>query len=260
LFFSPTIFDRLGLAFFSLFVSFSFIFNYLCTLLFNRYHSLLSYIMPESTLEPWKWALIGVGTLLSIISVAGAMYCLINKNKKCKNDINNEKPPVNSDEEEAIDEGIMTTTTATVEASIKSTTDNSSMQQKEANLYGQQFALVTPASTVLSPPRSQQHPHQQQKPTTSTAPIIHQIQEEEGEEEEDPSKLRIFSLSPLHRPPQSSDSPSSSFRNNTHNADSICSNSSNTTHRAMTPFQGNTPTINDVWRGPTPPWTQYPGR
>lgn len=215
--------------------------------------------MPEPTLAPWEWALMGVGVLLFLIGVAGVMYYLINKgnkvNSKHKSDAKD--IPSRSTDEEAIDEDIMTNTTTTIEASITSSTDNS-MQQKEAHLYGQRFALVTPASTALSPPRSQQQQqhHHPLKTTSSIDPAIHKIQEET----EDSNKLRVFSLSPLHQTPQSSDSPSSSFRNNRYNTDSVCSNSSNTTHRTMTPFQGNTPTISDAWRGPTPPWTQYPGR
>jgi hypothetical protein len=82
--------------------------------------------------------------------------------------------------------------------------------------YGQQ-------KTGLSP-----HRHQSANsavPITTVVPARH--------------PLRVFSLSPLHKPPSVTDSISSL--------------------RTTTPFQTQTPSIIE-WRGPTPVWTQYPGK
>ncbi|KAG2209118.1 hypothetical protein INT46_006282 [Mucor plumbeus] len=185
-------------------------------------------------MEPWKWALIGIGIAIFFVINAGVIYCLYrNKNKAINVDKYHQEQPI----ENTIDEGIIA---------------NNSIKRKEnqpdIDLYDQQQEYITAVQTALSPPRPLVV---KDKILTTSNKIIHeQLNDNKGQDNQ--QELRVFSLSPLHV--LSSEKPSE-------RTNSVCSTS--TTGRSMTPFQGhhiNTPTINSIWRGPTPPWTQYPGR
>jgi hypothetical protein len=150
------------------------------------------------------------------------------RNRTTKNDPekNNNIPSPTSttvieDEENSIQENIMTT-------------------KDKGDAYGQQFAVVTPAQTELSPPR------RERKDSQNNKPLVQAIIEQEHQK-----KIRsVFSLSPFQENGSSiQTTPESHFHSHS---------SSSESSRTLTPFQGHTPTLNQIWRGPTPPWTQQP--
>ncbi|KAI8054817.1 hypothetical protein BDF21DRAFT_403901 [Thamnidium elegans] len=120
---------------------------------------------------------------------------------------------LNKDDEEKPDVPVPLPTTPFDPKTIRS--------QDTMQLYGQQFALVEPSQTALSPPP-------QREPKTCTLSDI------APPPDSLPKNRGVFSLSPH----QETD-------------DSTIQDNSSTT-RTITPFQGTTD-----WRGPTPPWTQH---
>lgn len=186
-------------------------------------------------MEPWKWALIGVGIAIFFVINTGVIYCLYrNKNETIDVDKYYQEQSI----ENTIDEGIIA---------------NNSIKRKESqpaiDLHDQQQEYVTAVQTALSPPRPLVA---RDKILTTSNKIIHEQTDDNKDQDIQRQELRVFSLSPLHV--LSSEKPSEK-------SSSDCSTSS--TDRSMTPFQGhyiNSPTINSIWRGPTPPWTQHPGR
>ncbi|EPB88646.1 hypothetical protein HMPREF1544_04518 [Mucor circinelloides 1006PhL] len=174
-------------------------------------------------MESWKWALIGAGIAVFVVINVTVIYCLYNRR-------NTETINVSSKEEQSVD-------STTIDEGVVA----NDPKQPDVDIAIQQQEYVTAVQTALSPPRSH-HIIAKDKILTTPTKSIH-----EGKEQQE---LRVFSLSPLHM--QTSEARPSEKTN------SICSTST-TTDRSMTPFP-NTPTINSIWRGPTPPWTQHPNR
>lgn len=190
-------------------------------------------------MEPWKWALIGVGIAIFFVTNASVIYCLYRNKSKT---INVDKYYQEQSIENTIDEGIMTNN------SIKRNGN-----QLGIDLYDQQQEYITTVQTALSPPRPLVV---KDKILTTSNKIIHEQSNDSDNDnksqDNQQQELRVFSLSPLHV--LSSAKPSEK-------TNSVCSTS--TTDRSISPFQGHhitTPTINSIWRGPTPPWTQHSGR
>lgn len=153
-------------------------------------------------LEPWKIAVISVCSFLFVSIIAGGIYYYCKRTS-----MSNVK-----DEE-------------TLENSVDETTQ---IQEKNDIYKIQQLEDVAP--TALSPPHRHHYSNRQA--------IIDNIP---TSQHSDLPPLRLFSQSPLHKAPPSTQSSVSS----TNNTESIYS------HRTITPFQGYT------YNGPTPPWTQF---
>ncbi|GAN01241.1 hypothetical protein MAM1_0005c00673 [Mucor ambiguus] len=190
-------------------------------------------------MESWKWALIGVGIAVFLAINAIVVYCLYHRrNTETINVASKEEEGHQSVDSNTIDEGV-------VANDPKDPDIDMAIQQ-------QQQDYTAAVQTALSPPRPH-HIITKEKPLTTSAHIIHEQAEKE------PQELRVFSLSPLHV--QSSEATVAAITRPSEKTNSICSTST-TTDRSMTPFQhtNTTPTINSVWRGPTPPWTQHPNR
>ncbi|GAA5814348.1 hypothetical protein MFLAVUS_007842 [Mucor flavus] len=164
----------------------------------------------------WVWAIVAIILCLLLAILIYTIY----KKKRTRT--------LNKDEEEKRDVPVPLQTTPFDPKSIRS--------QDTMQLYGQQFALVEPSQTALSPPPQREpktcallSPQLPLEPKTctlsdiATSPI-----------DSLPKNRGVFSLSPH----QDTD-------------DSTIQDNSSTT-RTITPFQGTTD-----WRGPTPPWTQH---
>lgn len=111
--------------------------------------------------------------------------------------------------------------------------------ERDAYGGGQQFAVVTPDQTGLSPPRRER----KESGCSSLSKVV-------MEEEDHQRNIRsVFSLSPLHE-----NSNQTTPASESHNEFSSISSDM---ARTSTPFQGHTPVSSlQFWRGPTPPWTQ----
>lgn len=159
-------------------------------------------------LETWKVVVISIFVILFILVSVSFVVCKLRRPKK--------STPQQKEDRKSYDIG-----------KVEEQKVNPHMED-QMEKYGQQFAIVTPVQTELSPPRHV---------NTGELPAIAMPEQRQ---------LRVFSLSPLHecRTPASN------------NTDSIVSSL-----RTATPFRTYTPPpTQDVWRGPTPVWTQYPGR
>ncbi|KAI9257845.1 hypothetical protein EDC94DRAFT_614382 [Helicostylum pulchrum] len=169
----------------------------------------------------WVWAIVAIIVCVLLAVLAFVIY----KKKRTQT--------LNKDEEEKPDVPVPLHTAPFDPKSIRS--------QDTMQLYGQQFALVEPSQTALSPP-----PQRESKVCTLLSPPPL------------PSQIEPYtcSLSDIAHPPSRTDSLpknravfSLSPHQETDDA-TIQDNSSIT--RTITPFQGTTD-----WRGPTPPWTQH---
>ncbi|CAO3655242.1 unnamed protein product [Mucor fragilis] len=186
-------------------------------------------------MESWKWALIGVGIAVFLAINATVVYCLYyRRNTEAVNVLSKVEQEQRIVDSNAIDEGVVAN------------------DPKCPDIQQQQHDYAAAVQTALSPPRPH-HIITKDKALTTPTHIIHEQAETE------PQELRVFSLSPLHAQSATAGTPRSSEKTN-----SMCSTST-TTDRSMTPFQhyhhtNTTPTINSIWRGPTPPWTQHPNR
>lgn len=181
-----------------------------------------------SSLETWHWVLIALGVCLFVFINAVVIWMIRRrKNKEIASTVNDEERNVPSPTSttiiaEDIQEDMMTT-------------------KDKGDAYGQHFAVVTPAQTALSPPRRER---KDSNTNNSNKSLVQSVVEQEHQK-----KVRsVFSLSPFQEDSNSiQTTPESHFNSNS---------SSSELSRTFTPFQGHTPTINQMWRGPTPPWTQ----
>lgn len=158
-------------------------------------------------LEAWKIAVISICAAIFILINAGVMCYFFRKSKE--------------QQQQEKKQDLKTTFDVEKQEKIH---DDTGIEKDQMEKYGQQFAIVTSAQTVLSPPR---HPNTSY--TYQPVPVPEQCQ------------LKVFSLSPLHQLPN----------------DPITTTDSSSL-RTITPFQP-TVTTPDTWRGPTPLFTQYPG-
>ncbi|KAI9487858.1 MAG: hypothetical protein EXX96DRAFT_554944 [Benjaminiella poitrasii] len=223
--------------------------------------------MAEFKTQHWVMLSLGIAVVL-LITISIIYYYVVYKGKKRRSSHDDEKDIGTAKRTAAelsipddIDEAVVIFKGTEQKHPTVQQRENKK-REEEAYLYGQQFALVTSAQTNLSPPRPQQQKTVNvQDNVVCDIPIRDQKQFKnlsipENEDDIDHSKkLRVFSLSPLHMP--LSESPCSEQTPSNHNC-SVCSRGS-VVYRTLSPY---TPSnLNDVtWRGPTPPWTQYPGR
>lgn len=184
----------------------------------------------DSPLQAWQWVLIALGICLFVIINAFTIY-MIKKRKQKKlmkegtdDEEKNQPSPASTtiEEDVTIDEGFM-----------------ASKEEKDTYSGGQQFVVLTPDQTGLSPPRRER----KESGSSSLSKVV-------MEEEDHQRHIRsVFSLSPLHEHSNQT-TPASGSHNE-------FSSISSDMARTSTPFQGHTPISNhQFWRGPTPPWTQ----
>ncbi|KAI9350405.1 hypothetical protein BD770DRAFT_413052 [Pilaira anomala] len=164
-------------------------------------------------LPSWVWIIVAIALLFLLLISSYIVYRKKKTNKKPK------------DIEKQQEVYIHSPTPTTIEQTVKP-----EQEDRTSILYGQQFVVVEPSQTALSPP-----PQQRERKISTTTTIL---QQDENEGTIEPQKSRgVFSLSPPHE-----------------ETDSIQDTSNcSTTTRTITPCH----TINtSSWRGPTPPWTQ----
>jgi hypothetical protein len=207
----------------------------------------LSFMEADSPLQSWQWGLIAFGIILFIISITVIIWAI----KRSSNNT------ASNDEENKSDAETISPASIKINESISITTNKGNQEQQQGGLYeegrGQQFTEVV---TALSPPKRDRKESNNATavPLTTLTEKVQQDEEEE-EQELDLGNMRgLFSLSPAAYEQASNNStPHSSINLNSLNG----SNHS----RTNTPFQGHTtPAISSIWRGPTPPWTQYSPR
>lgn len=171
-------------------------------------------------LKSWEWGLVGMAIGIVIIINVIVLWVLVTRNRKSQKE---------TAESETVKDAESTNSRLEDEGTIITTVQE--IKVEEGELYEQNYASATTAQTGLyPPPPSKQHAIQVEPPTAASL-----VSE------------RFLSLSPFRpyrsQSPGSTESPPSTL---------------DSRQTASTPLQGSM--NGSMWRGPTPPWTQYPGR
>ncbi|KAI8875825.1 hypothetical protein K501DRAFT_289195 [Backusella circina FSU 941] len=178
------------------------------------------------SLKPWEWGLIGMAIGIVIIINMIILWVLVTRRRKLQKE---------NAESETINEIESTSSRLEDEGTIITTITAQEIKTEDPEMY----AFITTAQTGLyPPPPSKQHQLGTLPENTPPLPTASSLVSE-----------RFLSLSPF-RPYKTQSPQSVSTESPPSTLDSRQASS--------TPLKGS---LNGpAWRGPTPPWTQYPGR